>query len=128
VLARAGRLIRHFGVYLLAAIAVSALPLPWQAASLVFAVGALVTGIRALGAVGRARLGGGVLPMLVAGLVMTALLSIAMLWSLAGWTAASQRQDCLRSALTESARLACEQQYRDDLTPQLDGSGLGSQG
>jgi hypothetical protein len=66
--------------------------------------------------------------MLVAGLVMTSLLTLAMLWSLTGWTAESQRQDCLRGALTQSARLACEQQYQEDRMPQLDGSGVGSQG
>jgi hypothetical protein len=115
--ARGGRLIRHFGVYLLAAIAVSMLPLPWQAASLVFVVGALLSGLRALGAVRLARLGG-VMPMLVAGLVMTGLLLMATLYSLSGWTAATERQDCLRTALTESARVACEQQYEDALLPQ----------
>jgi hypothetical protein len=113
---QAGRLVRHFGVYLLASILVSTLPLPWRVATVAFLAGATVTGVRALMAVSRARLRGGLLPLLTVGLVMTGVLATATLGSLAMWSVDADRQECLAGALTQTAQAACEQQYQDAIT------------
>ena len=76
------------------------LPLPWQAASLVFVVAALVVGIRALRFVWRAGLRGVLVPMLAVGLAFTALLSVSMASLLALWPVQLERQQCLQDALT----------------------------
>ncbi|HEY0187300.1 MAG TPA: hypothetical protein VGC67_07415 [Cellulomonas sp.] len=116
MVARAGQLVRHFGVYLLGALAVSVLPLPWRLATLAFLVGALVTGLRAIGAVNRARLRGGLRSMLALGLLMTGVLGISTVGSLATWSLDTDRQTCLAGALTRSAQAACEQEYQDAIT------------
>lgn len=118
-LARVGRLVRHFGVWLVAGVLVSMLPLPWRLASLAFLVGAAVAGVRALRSVVAARVRGGLAPMLAVGLAMTAVLAVSTLGTLALWPADTARQDCLSGALTRSAQAACERDYRDavaDLT------------
>ncbi|WP_213283909.1 hypothetical protein [Cellulomonas hominis] len=111
-LARVGRLVRHFGVWLVAGVAASLLPLPWQAATVLFLVGAVLAGARALRTVAVARLRGGLLPMLVGGLLLTGLLLAGMLSSLVAWGPVTDRQRCLEGALTESARATCERDYR----------------
>lgn len=113
VLARIRRLVRHFGVWLVAALAVSLLPLPWRVATVAFLAGAGVTGIRALRTVVVAKVKGGLAPMLAAGLAMTGILAAGTLGSLILWSADSDRQDCLRGALTQSAQAACAEQYQD---------------
>jgi hypothetical protein len=108
-----GRLVRHFGVWLVAGVAASLLPLPWQAATVVFLVGAVVAGARALRKVAVARLRGGLLPMLVGGLLLTGLLLAGMLSSLVAWGPLMDHQRCLQGALTESAQATCERDYRE---------------
>ena len=123
-LARVGRLVRQFGVWLLAGVAVTLLPLPWRFAAIAFLVGAVVTGVRALRAVARSGLRGGVGAMLIAGLLMTALVLVGSLGSLATWRIDADRQACLQGALTRSAEAACERAYDDavgDLTNRLTG-------
>lgn len=118
-LARIGRLVRHFGVWLVAGVLVSMLPLPWRLASLAFLAGAAVAGVRALRSVVAARVRGGLAPMLAVGLAMTAVLGVSTLGTLALWSADTARQECLSGALTRSAQAACERDYRDavaDLT------------
>jgi hypothetical protein len=115
VLARVGRLVRHFSVWLVATVVVSLLPLPWRVAMLVFLGGAAWAGVRALVAVGSARIRGGLLPMLTAGLVLTGILLLGALGSLATWPLETARQDCLRGALTRTATAACERDYREGL-------------
>lgn len=112
---RVGRLVRHFGVWLLAGVAVSLLPLPWRVATVAFLAGAVVTGIRALRAVAVARMRGGLLPLLVAGLALTGLLGAGTLGSFALWPAETARQECLSGALTVSAQAACDRAYEDAL-------------
>lgn len=120
VLARISRLVRHFGVWLVAAVAMSLLPLPWRVATIAFLLGAGVTGIRALRAVVVAKVRGGLATMLIAGLAMTGVLAAGALGSLVLWSADSARQDCLRGALTQSAQAACEQQYQDAVQKRTD--------
>jgi len=115
-MARVGRLVRHFGIWLVAGVAVGALlPLPWRLASVAFLVGAAVAGVRALRAVVRARMRGGLVPMLAVGLAMTAVLAFTSLASLVLLPADLAQQDCLDGALTRSAKAQCAQDYRDAL-------------
>jgi hypothetical protein len=104
-----------FGLLLLATMATAALPLPLQAASLVFVVAALVVGIRALGSVWRAGVRGALVPMLAIGLAFTALLSVATAGLLALWPMQLDRQHCLQDALTISANAKCQTDYEHTL-------------
>lgn len=115
-MARTGRLVRHFGIWLVAGVAVGAmLPLPWRLASVAFLVGAAVAGVRALRAVVRARMRGGLVPMLAVGLAMTAVLAFTSLASLVLLPADLAQQDCLEGALTQSAKAQCARDYQDAL-------------
>lgn len=128
-LARVGRRVRHFSAWLLAGVVISLLPAPWRLATVVFLVGAGVAGVRAMHAAGTARVRGGLLPLLIAGLVMTGILLVGSLGSLATLPVDLERQTCLGSALTRSAEAACERAYEDgldDLTGGLLGGASGS--
>jgi hypothetical protein len=121
-LLRVGRLVRHFGIWLVAGVVVTLLPLPWRLASVVFLVGAVVTGIRALRAVLRSPLRGGLPAMLAVGLLLTGMVLVGSLGSLATWSVDADRQACLDGALTRTAEAACERAYQDglsDLTERL---------
>lgn len=122
-----GRLVRHFGVWMLAAVVVSLLPLPWGAASLAFIVGAVVTGIRALRTAAKGRVGGGLVPLVVVGLGLAGMLGLMTLAPLAVWPAQSQLQECLGSAVTETARTSCQVEFERQSTDLLD-NWLGSTG
>lgn len=115
----ASRHIMHFGLLLLAAVVTSTLPLPWQAASLVFIVAALVVGIRALRSVWRAGLRGVLVPMLAIGLAFTALMSVSMASLLALWPVQLERQECLQGALTIAARESCQVDFQHTLEERL---------
>lgn len=126
VLARTGRLVRHFSTWLLAGVVVGLLPLPWRFAAVAFLVGAVVAGVRALRAIGAARLRGSLLPLVTAGLVLTTILLVGSLGSLVTWRVETERQTCLGAALTRSAQAACEREYQeglDELTGGLTGLG-----
>lgn len=130
LVARAGRTVRLFGVLLVASVLVSALPLPWRVAALVLAVGAAVAGVRALVAASRARLAGGLVPMLAVGVALTLLLATSTLQTVLPWSVQVEREDCLRGALTHSAQAGCEQDYQDSVQDWLTGlrDGAGSAG
>ncbi len=113
---RIGAAVRHFGVFLLAAVLVGTFPLPWRVAAVVFVAGAFVVGIRALILVLRAGMRGSLVPLLAVGLAFTAMLAVGTVGSVLFWSAETARQECLSGALTVSARSQCEQQYRDDLS------------
>ena len=115
----ASRRVLHFALLLLAGLVTSALPLPWQAASLAFVVAALVVGVRALISVWRAGLRGVLVPMLAIGLAFTALMSMAMVSLLALWPVQLERQQCLTSALTIAASDKCQVDYQHTLENRL---------
>ncbi|MBO3083664.1 hypothetical protein [Cellulomonas fengjieae] len=112
--ARAARHTRLFGVLVLGSVLVATLPLPWQAASLVFALGGVAVGIRALVVAARAH-SRSLLPMLSVGVVIALSWTFLQAVQLAFWPVQQDLQDCLRSALTIEARTACESQYERDL-------------
>ena len=112
--AHATRLTRLFGVLVLGSVLVATLPLPWQAAGLLFAVGAVVVGIRGLIIAGRARTRG-LVPLLSVGLVIALSWTLILGVQLALWPVQQDKQECLEGALTISATTACETQYEKDL-------------
>jgi hypothetical protein len=114
------RRILHFGVLLLAAVLTSTLPLPWQAASLVFVLTALVVGIRALVLAWRGGVRGAVLPMLGLGLASAGLVAVTVLSLLVIWPQQLERQNCLAGAVTIAATERCEAQFRRSLEERLD--------
>jgi hypothetical protein len=105
----------HFGLFLLGAIALSALELPWKVAAFVLLVAAVVTGVRALVTVMRARVRGMLVPMLSVGLVAAGLLGLTLLATFATWPLQMQQQSCLRGALTISAQAQCQQSFQEGL-------------
>ncbi len=112
--ARAQRLTRLFGVLILSSVLVATLPLPWQAAGLAFALGALVVGVWALVVSGKAR-SRGLTPMIAAGVVIALFWSLLLGVQLALWPVQQAKQECLEGALTITATNACDAQYTRDL-------------
>ena len=108
-----------FGLLMLATLVTAALPLPWQAAGLAFAVVTVVVGVRALQAAWRAGLRT-LVPLLGVGLAFAMLMSVALGAILALWPLQVERQDCLRDALTISARETCEADFQESLQQRLE--------
>lgn len=108
-----------FGLLMLATLVTAAMPLPWQAAGLAFAVATVVVGIRALQAAWRAGLRT-LVPLLGVGLAFAMLMSVALGAMLALWPLQVERQDCLRDALTISARETCEADFQESLQERLE--------
>lgn len=126
-LAAVGRHVRLFALLMGATLVTSALPLPWQASAVVFAVGSLVAGARALRTVWLAGLRGALPLALGVGLGFGAVMTASLVAMLALWPVQAERQECLRSALTISAQEACEERFEQELTDRLVG-GLGAPG
>ncbi|AEI11445.1 hypothetical protein Celgi_0926 [Cellulomonas gilvus ATCC 13127] len=116
LVARAARLGRVFAALLLAGVITGTFPVPWQAASLVFGVLALVVGGRALLVALRSRQRGLLTGMLAAGLGITAMWVVVALGMTLMWPAQLDRQRCLAGALTITAERTCEAQFEQDLT------------
>jgi hypothetical protein len=123
--ARAQSLTRLFGVLVLSSVLVATLPLPWQAAALVFALGALVIGVWALVVSVRAH-ARGLTPMIGVGVVIALCWSFLLALQLALWPVAQDKQDCLEGALTITAQNACAAQYDEDLKNFVERAGTGS--
>ena len=126
--ARATSLTRLFAVLVLASVLVATLRLPWQAAALPFALGAIVVGARAMVVALRAR-SRGLAPLLAAGLVIALSWTLLLSVQLALWPAQQEKQECLERALTIGATSACErefEQYLDDLRISLEDRSTGS--
>ena len=116
----ASRQALHFGLLILATLLTASLTLPWQAAALAFAIAAIVVGVRAIRTVWRAGLRGTLVPVLAVGLALAALMSLSLVTMLVLWPLQVERQDCLRDALTISAREGCETAFQDALTERLE--------
>lgn len=116
----ASRRVLHFGLLMLATLLTSTLPLPWQVATLGFAVLALVVGVRALVQVWRSGLRGALVSVLAVGLAFAAMLAASTAGLIALWPVQMERQECLQGALTISATERCESDYRDALDDLLE--------
>lgn len=112
-LASVSRSVLHFGLFMLAAVLTMQVDLPWQLMSLAFAIGAVVVGVRALVRVFKEQIRGGLVVLLVFGLMLSGLLVVTTLGSLAVWNEQVERQQCLRSAITVSAQDRCERLYQE---------------
>ena len=115
----ASRRVLHFALLMLVALLTASRPLPWQAASLVFVVAAVVVGIRALVLVRRSRIKGAIVPVLAVGLVFAAAMATSLTLLLAMWPLQREREQCLRDALTISSREACEQTFNERVEESL---------
>jgi len=105
----------NFGVLMLATLLVSSLPLPWQAAALLFAVAALVEGVRGLRSAWTSGVRGALVPMLVMGIGAASLLTVGTAGMLALWPIQMEHQTCLRDALTIASQEQCENAYQTSL-------------
>lgn len=111
----ASRRVLHFGLLLLAGMVTSTLPLPLQVAAIGFMVAAVVVGVVALVAVWRSGLRGTLPIVLGVGIGVAGLMAASLTALLALWPAQMARQDCLRDALTISAREACEREFQESV-------------
>lgn len=115
---------KRLGLFLLllvASLLVLSLPLPFQVASVVFSAWAVVVGARAVVAAWRGGIRRAAVP-LAAGLVGIAMwMTLSAGLQLALWPVLLERQDCLREALTTSAREACEADYQQGIEDRLNG-------
>ncbi len=113
------RRVLHFLALLLASVVTSSLPLPWQAASVVFLLVALVVGVRALVLAWRGGVRGGLAVMLGVGVGMAGFVGLGMLSLLALWPEQLERQECLAGAVTISATRACEAEFTRSVDQRL---------
>lgn len=118
--AAARRAAGTFVLFVLASLFSLALPLPWQLATIAFAVGAVVTGIRALLAARRAGRGSNLGPLLVVGIALTAMVAMSALSSAVVYDLSVARQECLGRALTTSATETCETSFRQSVEDRID--------
>ncbi len=116
-----GRRMMHFFLLLLAAVATSSLPLPWQAGALLFVLGAIVVGLRTLALAWRAKIRGGLIVALGAGVAMAGVVGLLMLTLLALWPQQMSRQRCLADAVTIAATQECEAAYQRSLDERVGG-------
>jgi hypothetical protein len=118
--ARAGRIARAFALTVLASVLVSLLRLPFSLVAGAIGFASLAIGAWALVVAGRAHVRGSLPVMLVAGLVVAFLWSIAMASPLFALRAELDRQTCLDGALTVSAKTSCETAYQKAVKEQRD--------
>lgn len=109
----------HVVLLILAGLATSALPLPWQVASLGFTLTAIVVGIRALRRIRRPGRRDPISPLLVFGLMFAVLMTLSTVGTLMLWPVQMARQECLSTAVTISAREQCEADYEAGLRDRL---------
>ena len=124
--ARASRLIQHFGAFGLAALVTFALPIPWNIASAVFALTATVVGVRALLAARRAQVGGGRVVAVGAGVGVAAVVVLMFVSAAPLLPLQLEYQDCRRAALTVSARATCDAAFQAELRERIRSFGGGS--
>lgn len=72
-----------------------------------------MVGVRALVRVFKEQIRGGIVVLLVFGLMLSGMLVVTTLSSLAVWNEQVERQQCLRSAITVSAQDRCERIYQE---------------
>lgn len=106
---------RVVGVLLLASVLVTALPVPWQLAAGLFALAALVLGVRGLVIAVRARARGSLPTFLGILVAMSAVWSLLVLASLSVLPMLRERQDCLAGALTITAEKQCQREFSQEL-------------
>ena len=115
-LAETSGAVLRFGLLMLAALLTSRLPVPWQVASPVFALAAVIFGVRSIVRVRRTGIRGTLTAMLAGGVALSVVLLLSSLTMLSLWSAQVDRDRCLGSALTISAKEQCERTFQDAVT------------
>jgi hypothetical protein len=112
---KARRAARMFGLFILGAVALSALPEPARAVALPFVIAAAVFGIRALVLASRAQVRGGLVPMLAGGVTISVIWAFYLSALVVIWPMVADREECMAGALTATAADECTQAFEDDL-------------
>lgn len=116
----------RFGAVLILAMLATQLPIPYTLIAPVFIVGAIVMGVIALRkswAISRRNL---MTPLLIAGIIMAAMMSVTAASKFMLWPVEVKHQECVRLALTNSAKAECQVAYQDavaDYISSLRGTG-----
>lgn len=109
----------RFGAVMILTLLAAQLPLPYTVAAPVLVIVALVLGVRALRrswAISPRNL---MTPMLIAGMVMTLMMSAAAVSKIAMWPVEMEHQECMRYAITNSAKDECAAAYQKALDERL---------
>ncbi|UNX54266.1 hypothetical protein MF406_15260 [Georgenia sp. TF02-10] len=119
--AAAVRLVRSFGLTLLAALMLSllALPWPWLLLPGVGFLAALVLGVLAIRRLRAAKIRGALVPVVVVGMVMAALAALTSVSQAVLWREYEAYQRCVGQAITEQARQRCAAELERDLDERL---------
>lgn len=108
---RAGASVGRFALLMLAGLLCLELPVPWQAAGIVFTGVGIVVGVQAIRRVTAAGMRGTLIASLGIGLAMAGVILLLQVAMLALWPAAFQLQECRSDALTISAEDQCLRDY-----------------
>ena len=92
------------------------LPLPWSLAGLAFLVPAVVLGARLVRDLTRAKAGGLLLASTTFTLVLALIVTVMAAGRVAVYPAASGFEQCMADAITEQAKVSCEQQRVESVT------------
>lgn len=110
--------VMRYGLLMVLALMGGLLPIPWQAIGPIAGLVALVSGGKLLVRVLQLRWRGMLAPLLVGGLLLTALTTMASMTQLAlFWDEQSAYQDCREQAITIAAQDRCLADYQDAITP-----------
>jgi len=113
------RLVMHFALLMFATVLTSAIALPFRLVSVGFAVWGLVLGIRALRYAWVRQVRGAFIGFLTVGIVVTALLGLAVITIIPRWNIEMEYQTCRDRAITVQAKHQCTADYHDALTNYL---------
>lgn len=110
-----------FGGLMLLTLLAGGLPLPWRVAGPLLGVATVVYGVLVVGRVRRLQWRGLLAPMLVVGLALTGVTTLASTLQLTtNWDVEVQRQQCLERSVTIAAQERCEREYRESIRPSTD--------
>ncbi|MDT0165669.1 hypothetical protein Q9R32_08880 [Actinotalea sp. AC32] len=111
----------HVLAFLVATLLVTMMPFPVQVAAGLFALGALVTGARAVVLAWRAGVRTPALGALAGLVVLAGVMVLSFATMVAFWPAQQANAECVRLAVTTSAREACAEQLQRDVEDVLEG-------
>lgn len=112
---RTARLGLRFLLLVLAGLVAMSLPWPWSLGALGFLLAGAVVGVVALVVAAQAHLRASQLVALSIGLAMTGVIVVLQLATLVFWQQTAERDECRRSAVTDTSLRACETTYLDQI-------------
>lgn len=108
----------RYGLLMVLALMGGMLPIPWQLIGPIAGFAALIFGGRLLARVLQLRWRGMLAPLLVGGLALTALTTLASTAQLTlFWEEQSTFQDCREQAITIAAQDRCLAEYQEAISP-----------